>query len=613
LQRLWRHSVAVGLAARRLARDAEDRDPDRVARAGLLHNLGLWAAAAVDPEWLVRWLADESASLRHRRERVDLGLERRELGRRLAERWGCDRLVVDAAWLHHPDDASLLGAAEDPERLAILQEACRWAEKTPWSLAPRSGETRDWEHEAGDPQICVLVAEVQSRCGAPFLAPDASPHEESFARQTAQLRLRLARAESYAASCDRFFHALADSDPAENPDAWARRAGEVWCQEPAVTAARVVWGEASTGELVATGSPAVAMERPNLPFGQSAGSPGAAIPPAEGRIVPRQPSFLRPLRLSGGSRAEVHLWHDPDRLDEVEAIAASPVFAAWEAWARRVELQAGLERRLRHVVQAHREARTSETARLGALKLDALAEFAAGAGHEINNPLAVIAGRAQLLLNKSDDPERSRSLQIIIAQALRAHRILADLMFVARPPRPEPRPCRPGEILLACLHDLEAEFQARRVELSRQIVDPAAELLAEPDALRHLAEILILNAVQATPPGGRVTVRQSATAGQLEWTVVDSGRGFSAADGAHLLDPFYCGRKAGRGLGLGLPRASRIVEQAGGRLRWSSSPGQGTVFRVDFPERTARPRGDRDRPPRMPGGRAEPAASLPDD
>ena len=58
LNRLWRHAVAVGQAARRLAREAGDPDADRVARAGLLHGIGRWAVAAVDPEWLVSWLEE---------------------------------------------------------------------------------------------------------------------------------------------------------------------------------------------------------------------------------------------------------------------------------------------------------------------------------------------------------------------------------------------------------------------------------------------------------------------------------------------------------------------------------------------------------------------------
>ena len=106
---------------------------------------------------------------------------------------------------------------------------------------------------------------------------------------------------------------------------------------------------------------------------------------------------------------------------------------------------------------------------------------------------------------------------------------------------------------------------------------------ADPDGLRHLAEILLRNALQATPPGGRIHVRSAHGDGKLIWSFSDNGKGIGATEADHLFDPFYCGREAGRGLGLGLPRAAKIVEQAGGKLRWSSSPGHETVFQVHLP------------------------------
>ena len=114
LTRLWRHSVAVSQAARRLAKDAHDPEPERVARAALLHNLGLWAVAAVDPDWLTGWLAEPVPEARLAREYRDLGSESTTLGRRLAERWGCDPLVADAAWLHADRPGGISTSASDP-------------------------------------------------------------------------------------------------------------------------------------------------------------------------------------------------------------------------------------------------------------------------------------------------------------------------------------------------------------------------------------------------------------------------------------------------------------------------------------------------------------------
>jgi len=236
--------------------------------------------------------------------------------------------------------------------------------------------------------------------------------------------------------------------------------------------------------------------------------------------------------------AEIELWCDrsPDALP-LSALNP-PLFGAWTAWAARVADRSTLDRQARQVLQAHREGVVDEDARVRDLKLDALAEFAAGAGHEINNPLAVIVGRSQLLLARAEDPEQGRSLRIIMAQAQRAHRILRDLMFFARPPAPRLRPCRPAELLRSCVADFLDESAARGVEIASEIDDPAVEIHADADALRHLAEILIRNAIQAAPAGGKVHVKADAAPQETRWTVTDSGPGISASDGVHLFDPF---------------------------------------------------------------------------
>ncbi len=215
---------------------------------------------------------------------------------------------------------------------------------------------------------------------------------------------------------------------------------------------------------------------------------------------------------------------------------------------------------------------TADT-RLEKRKLDALAEFAAGAGHELNNPLAVVVGRAQLLLTHSDDPETARSLGIILNQARRAHRILRDLMFVARPPAARCRLFRPADLLRASLRDYEAECAARGIRLAIDVDNALPEIAADPDAVRHLTEILLRNAIEATPSGGTVEVRWSLHGDELAGSVVDTGKGIGAGEAAHLFDPFYCGRQAGRGLGLGLARAARITELSGGNLSGRQLPG----------------------------------------
>lgn len=564
--RLWRYSVAVSNTARTLAREAEDRDPEGVARAGLLCRLGAWAVAAVDPEWLCGWWREPSKGRRREREVAELGTDLDDLGRRLAERWGCEPLVIDAAWLTGVQGTALEGIAAEPARLRFILEACQWADRTPWALGP------DEPHDGvpSEPRSRILVAEVQARTASAFIAGDATPYEERMTRQNARLRLLLGQARDERDRDERVIQALASSESTVSPEDWAAQAAMVWCTEPGVSAARVVWaGEMDRAKSSAASVPSDLPENPNI-----AGSP---------RENPRPPALVLPLRARGQTHAIVQLW-----TDHAEAVANLPhagsrVHLAWQTWCAMVADRASHEERLQRTVAIARDRIDGEGDRLHESKMAALAEFAGGSGHELNNPLAVIVGRAQLLLARTDDPETARSLRIILSQAARAHRILRDLMFVARPQPARPRSCRPAEIVRASVRDFQEECTARGIRLLSEIADSPPTAVFDPDGLRHLAEILLRNAVQATPSGGKIVVRTSVQGDELTWSFHDSGKGIAPQEAEHLFDPFFCGRQAGRGLGLGLPRAARIVSQAGGRMRWTTTPGHGAIFHVHLP------------------------------
>jgi signal transduction histidine kinase len=553
LDRHWRHAVAVSQAARRLAREAGDPEPERVARAGLLHGLGRWAVAAIDPQWLVEWLDEADPKGRREFERRTLGREVTELGRILAERWGCDPLLADAAWLSDDVGGSFDGCATEPEALALIRQALGWAERTPWAIAgpgPR-------DLLADEPRLRLLMAEVQVRCGPAFVDPDADLREERLSRSNARLRGQLARLRAGEQSRDRFLDALIRTEPGESPEAWAERAGFYWCNEPGIASARVVWADT----------------------GPSTTPPAPTSSPTDERPA----GLVVPFRDRRGAYAEVHLWSESGRAPSGPEIASDEIWKAWRAWAGLVAERVRLSHRLEDTLRVHRDQIADEEIRIREAKLEALAEFAAGAGHELNNPLAVIVGRAQLLLARTADAAANRSLRAIINQAQRAHRILRDLMYVARPPVPRPRICHLDEIVRHCLRDLKEAADEREIRLVAEVRGIEPKVWADPDAIRHVMEISLRNALEATPSGGVVELTASSAADGLSWSVRDSGKGVGGADATHLFDPFYSGRQAGRGLGLGLPRAARVVSQIGGEIRWHTAPLQGTVFRVHLP------------------------------
>jgi len=220
-------------------------------------------------------------------------------------------------------------------------------------------------------------------------------------------------------------------------------------------------------------------------------------------------------------------------------------------------------------------------------KLESLKELAYGASHEINNPLANIAARAQTLLEGESDPERRRRLESIHRQAMRAHEMIADLMLFARPPKLHRAPCELGSIVervtnelcdLATECDVELSFnkgEARPIELSADETQVGVAIAA-----------IVKNAIEACSCGGHVDVsfRQTSVGNvkMAEVLVRDDGPGISEEIRRHLFDPFFSGREAGRGLGFGASKAWRIVTDHGGQLG-VHNPGQGAEIAIQLP------------------------------
>lgn len=216
-------------------------------------------------------------------------------------------------------------------------------------------------------------------------------------------------------------------------------------------------------------------------------------------------------------------------------------------------------------------------------KLESLAEFAAGAGHEINNPLAVIAGRAQLLLRGERDPERRRDLAIIHAQAMRIHEMIADLMLFARPPEPNRRACDAAAIVEAAMNGLAAKTETLGVALVKVGPLRPTPLIADPEQLQATLRAVIDNGLNAATTGGRIEVQMHDRDGTIEFIVADDGPGIPEAIRPHLFDPFYSGREAGRGLGVGLSKAWRFVTNHGGAITVDANEPHGARFTIRVP------------------------------
>ena len=195
--------------------------------------------------------------------------------------------------------------------------------------------------------------------------------------------------------------------------------------------------------------------------------------------------------------------------------------------------------------------------------MESMAEFAAGAGHEINNPLGSIIGQTQLLLKQEDHTDRRQALGTIGAQAWRIRDMIGDCMLFARPPQPEFHELEIGKLVRQAAEKavLALEHGTNCLNLDM----PAMPLVVSVDAtqIRTLVTHLVRNSLEACLNASgepQLTVRLQPDRHAIVLTVEDNGPGIQDEKlRCHLFDPFFSGRQAGRGIGFGLPVCWQIV------------------------------------------------------
>jgi signal transduction histidine kinase len=389
------------------------------------------------------------------------------------------------------------------------------------------------------------------------------------------------------AQAARQFGGEAAAETGEEMAAWlAKTLPELWGPPLQAPDAADPWGCSPAAAALAWAAAGCAREFAE-PFGADAAARAAwraLVDDSTAELPPETPTVTeqarRALAFGGLEAADEHFRACADRWSELAPAYEARWLADDPSWAACLP---GLCRS--QVRLADLEGRFDEALRDA--KLIALKAFAYGAGHEINNPLANIASRAQSLLADEPHPERRRKLAAINTQAFRAHEMLADLMLFARPPALAPQ----AVDLVALSLEVVAHFQSQAAEQDTAFVveGPPGPVTAWADPVQLRVALLALaqNALEAVGTCGRVTleVALQRSAGQ-EYAVIslrDTGPGIPPEDLGRIFDPFYSGREAGRGLGFGLPKAWRIATGHGGRLEALSEFGQGATFRLWLP------------------------------
>ncbi|MDE3032546.1 MAG: PAS domain S-box protein [Acidobacteriota bacterium] len=235
------------------------------------------------------------------------------------------------------------------------------------------------------------------------------------------------------------------------------------------------------------------------------------------------------------------------------------------------------------------ELKLQEALRL-AHKMESLGHLASGVAHDMNNVLGAILGLSSLQLTLQ--PEGSplqRTFQTITQACLRGRNMVKGLLDFARKDMAGPRIVSLGDLIREEVRLLERTLPANiQVQLD---LDPGAGVIqGDPDALSLMLMNLCVNAMDAMPDGGRLTLATRALSPQETLlTVADTGTGMSREVQEHALDPFFTTKPQGKGTGLGLSQAYSTVKAHRGSLEILSRPGEGTTLKIRFPAVAASP------------------------
>jgi len=623
---LWIHALAVACTAELLARQVNQRD--RAGEAfvgGLLHDVGKMALCGCMPKAYSRVMADteDQGVCVCDAERAVFGIDHTIAGKHLATRWNLPRTLVECIWLHHQSWESLPSSVVDPLLLRLVHTADGLVRLRGLGFSGYCrGELGD--QPDGDPLFTDEVVQQVMRAfpkrfdpivdlfdfsgsGSEAICSEAlfeanRKLSQANARITEENRLLVSRVrvlqvlrrfhgmlrggESVSDVCAACVLCLRGQLSSDGTLLYLRdrrrRAVHAAVMHPQREEADRLYVEISDlSEAVAAIHGVCSGFTPATELDAKVWTRCGIPDPTRPRWrleIPCGPDAVVVLVIATDESQIATLGSFSGDLDGL----ASAFGAAIVSSRSRVES----ERTTEEVVDLNRRLRGAQGELLRMKSLSMIAAMAAGAAHELNNPLSVISGRAQMGLSHCNDPQLRESLQSIVDQTKRATGIVNELMAFAKPDPPKPVRLLLGELLEKRRQHCEASLGLIPDQLSTSVADPETTIYADPIHVRDVLDALIANAVEVADTDS-VQVRINSPSRRSDETVrivvEDNGSGMGREVLAHALDPFFSHRPAGRGRGLGLSRAHRLTEINNGRLRIDSVPGHGTKVTLEFP------------------------------
>ena len=202
----------------------------------------------------------------------------------------------------------------------------------------------------------------------------------------------------------------------------------------------------------------------------------------------------------------------------------------------------------------------------------------------MNTPLAGISSYAQILLKEAREGEPNREiLRKIETQSFRASEIINNLLNFARVSESDVKSVKLNSLMNETFSLLEHSFKAANIDVDMELDASLPATIGNGSRLQQVFMNLFVNARDAMPEGGRLSVRTTTRNSQLVVEVRDTGEGISPEAFKQIYDPFFTTKPVGKGTGLGLAVSYGIVQEHSGRIAVDSRPGEGTTFTIHLP------------------------------
>lgn len=635
---LWKHSLATAVYATLIAARTYPSLAGEAFGAGIMHDLGRI--------FLELYLPEECQLVAERREELFESVldaehaifktDHATVGRWIAQKWKLPQPMVDVIWLHHQSASALAQLQDNAPLVAIVALANRLAHATLMDTVRVTNE--DGRLQSGLQDFLKLtdkdVQEIRTAF-APAFAERARPFNldgdqvalfltslQMANQMLMRLGLDLETANRGLEDANRFaalgstvglkmskarvaddvFESVAKS----MHEGVGIRGGFIYWIVPAERIMQgLIWNGGGSLRPVS-----YALDGDGLPLLDEGGSlpesirsivlshydrhDGASLMDRELRL--KQFFVLRgyclfPL-VGTDFSGEMCILRTPDRpakMSPQEYMGYAQVSCVASATLDRVRLFASLQLRADELARALWKNQQIHLQLLQTERLAAVGQLAAGAAHEINNPLAIISARTQLLENREADEKKRRDLHQITEQIERISSILQSLMGFARPNAPQISKVDVNALLIKISGLVESVLRRHNIPIVQHL-DPGLPLiLADANQLEQVFLNLIINAQHAMEgQGGTLTIASAVLPDRkrVSISIKDTGCGISPENVSRIFDPFFSTKSEGKGTGLGLSTGYGIVTNHYGEIRVNSEVGQGTEMIVILPVST---------------------------